>query len=1458
MKRYCLTAYPFFALIGFILSPLAVVHASPSTVDSVHFCLPFDYERWQRDHPLPAGKRLANLDVGEPRTVRMIYFLPNDRPYRQGVVDEMKTMMRRVQTFYADQMQAHGYDNTIFRFETDAQGDPLVHRVDGQHPESHYNDNETMGEVLDEIWFGEGPLQFDVLANDYLIVIDNSTGTIDVHGYKAGGVNSDFGKRGGITLVPSDFRFGTIAHELGHTFGLVHDFRDDSYIMSYGGNQDRLSACAAEFLSVHPYFNSDISLGGTTRLDDYGRFEGGDISERSSIRTISPMDYPTGSTSVSIQLKVSDAEGLHQVLLSDVTREPHSAAGLGGLVACRGLAGEKEAVVEFEYDVSIPPFRSDPSEPEVHYLFIWIVDTDGEGTKSSVTLVETSPYQIATLQHLDYVRSVSFSPDGTLLATAESEEDAERKHTVSLWDVASRQQVATLLQLEDWRISMSFSPDGTFLAIGGEEGGEVSLWDVASRQRVATFEHGGWEFRSMSFSPDGTFLAIALRHRERGVKVWGEVSLWDVASRQRVATFPLNNINLFYSISFSPDGTLLATAEAGADSREEKYTVSLWNVASRRQIATLQSGGGWHDFVGSVSFSPDGTLLATAGYDAVRLWDVASRQEVATFAHPGYVGSVSFSPDGALLATGGGQTVRLWDVASRQEVATFAHPGYVGSVSFSPDGALLATGGGQTVRLWDISEWTGEQPITTVEQAMPHTLTIVSGDEQEGTVGTALAKPFVVSVLDQEGAAFAGAVVRFSVAAGGGTLSSTTATTDANGRARSTLTLGSDPGTNTVTATVEGLEPETFTASGQATTDSDGDDEQADDEQAMPHTLTKVSGEGQAGPAGTTLAAPFVVSVLDQNGSAYAGAVVTFSVTAGGGTLSATTATTNANGRARSTLTLGSQPGPNTVSATVAGLESVAFTATATAIEQTPHTLTKVSGEGRAGPAGATLAEPFVVSVVDEDGAAIAGASVTFSVTAGGGTLSSATATTDANGRARSTLTLGNQPGLNTVTTTVAELESVTFTASGYAIPQSLTKVSGEGQEGPASTQLDEPFVVSVLDEDGAAIAGASVTFSVTAGGGTLSSTTATTDANGRARSTLTLGSQPGLNAVAATVAGLESVTFTASGYATPHSLTKVSGEGQEGPASTQLNEPFVVSVLDQGGAAIAGASVTFSVTAGEGVLSSTTDANPCIVGSSTSSTTATTDANGRAATRLALGSQPGSNTVAATVEGLEPVTFTATAAEQAMPHSLTKVCGEDQEGTAGILLDRSFVVSVLDEDGAAMAGVVVTFSVTAGGGTLSSTTSTTEANGRAATRLTLGSQPGTNTVEATVAGLESVTFTASGQASPVVGLFDLFGSGKRVALPDSPQLAQNAPNPFNSQTVLSYFLHAPGLARLEVFALTGQRVAVLHQGPQQAGSYRLHWDGRDDAGHPVASGAYLYRLVTDEVVLTRKLTLLR
>ena len=98
----------------------------------------------------------------------------------------------------------------------------------------------------------------------------------------------------------------------------------------------------------------------------------------------------------------------------------------------------------------------------------------------------------------------------------------------------------------------------------------------------------------------------------------------------------------------------------------------------------------------------------------------------------------------------------------------------------------------------------------------------------------------------------------------------------------------------------------------------------------------------------------------------------------------------------------------------------------------------------------------------------------------------------------------------------------------------------------------------------------------------------------------------------------------------------------------------------------------------------------------------------------------------------------------------------------------------------------------------------------------------------------------------------------KMIGLPSETQLQQNAPNPFNSETVISWFLLKPGFVRLEVYSLTGQRVAVLHQGPLQAGFHRIHFDGRDHAGRALASGVYLYRLVSSDGVLTRKLTLLR
>jgi hypothetical protein len=96
-------------------------------------------------------------------------------------------------------------------------------------------------------------------------------------------------------------------------------------------------------------------------------------------------------------------------------------------------------------------------------------------------------------------------------------------------------------------------------------------------------------------------------------------------------------------------------------------------------------------------------------------------------------------------------------------------------------------------------------------------------------------------------------------------------------------------------------------------------------------------------------------------------------------------------------------------------------------------------------------------------------------------------------------------------------------------------------------------------------------------------------------------------------------------------------------------------------------------------------------------------------------------------------------------------------------------------------------------------------------------------------------------------------------AIPQSTGLDQNYPNPFNSSTVIRYALRYPDRVELAVYNLAGQKVATLVEGPREAGSYRVHWDGRDGEGRAVASGLYVYRLRTgDGNVSTRRLVLVR
>ena len=294
----------------------------------------------------------------------MIYFLPNDRAYNADVVQNMKADIRTIQTFYAEQMGAHGFGNTPLRIETDQQGEPIVHRVDGEHPDSHYLEN-TTNSVRAEI-----EKKFDIYTNIYFIVIDNSINGLGWFGGQiVGGVGGRAGKNGGYVLKAPKFGWGVAAHELGHAFGLWHDFRDGAYIMSYGPGMNRLSACHAEYLSVHPYFNANTPI---------------ERGPPPSIELISSHIYPAESKNVPVRLRISDSDELHQVIL-------HARATVK---ACRELRGKNESVVEFDYDGVIPSAR-EPSnsiiagllDHLVHPIHIEVVDMNGNADSINFVLL---------------------------------------------------------------------------------------------------------------------------------------------------------------------------------------------------------------------------------------------------------------------------------------------------------------------------------------------------------------------------------------------------------------------------------------------------------------------------------------------------------------------------------------------------------------------------------------------------------------------------------------------------------------------------------------------------------------------------------------------------------------------------------------------------------------------------------------------------------------------------------------------------------------------------------------------------------------------------------------------------------------------------------------------------------------------------------------------------------------
>jgi hypothetical protein len=172
--------------------------------------------------------------------------------------------------------------------------------------------------------------------------------------------------------------------------------------------------------------------------------------------------------------------------------------------------------------------------------------------------------------------------------------------------------------------------------------------------------------------------------------------------------------------------------------------------------------------------------------------------------------------------------------------------------------------------------------------------------------------------------------------------------------------------------------------------------------------------------------------VKDQNGAPMAGAIVNFLVLSGGGSVSSASVATDASGIATvGSWTLGTTAGPNALSASVGSLAAVTFTATGTA--GAAASLTKSAGDNQSGSEG--LAAPVAPAVVvkDVNGNAKAGVVVTFTVASGGGSVTGATATSDAAGIATVGSWILGATGTNTLTASAPGVPPVTFTATAVS-----------------------------------------------------------------------------------------------------------------------------------------------------------------------------------------------------------------------------------------------------------------------------------------------------------------------------------------------------------------------------------------------------------------------------------------
>ena len=619
----------------------------------------------------------------------------------------------------------------------------------------------------------------------------------------------------------------------------------------------------------------------------------------------------------------------------------------------------------------------------------------------------------------------------------------------------------------------------------------------------------------------------------------------------------------------------------------------------------------------------------------------------------------------------------------------------------------------------------------------------------------------------------------------------------------------------------------------------------------MATTLSKISGDGQQGSVGQPLANPFVVEVQDQNGNPLAGTAVTFAVTAGGGTLRATTPTTDANGQAQTTLTLGDTPGTNTVEVTVEGVsETVTFNAEASLPPPTPTAPSIISGGDQEGLTGETAMDPLVVEVIDQYGNPISDVTVTFTVTGGDGMLNDTVVTTDANGRAETTLTLGNVPGPITVEASVEGVAAtVTFTVVAKLLEFELSLPIG-------INLIHIPLKVRAIDGIPGAIESVSDLYDVLGGVAAVNFLITHDPESQEWRAYFGEADRGGIGD-----AVLTDHTGIIVSAVTPISV-RLGGDalGMDGTATVTLHQGLNFVGLPLRDPRLVRVSDLFAV---EGVAD-----NVDIIVVTADGTFRSVSRAGDVGDIEITGGQ--SFILIAQQSATIPISgngWDNTAADAMAAPPLTRVSVQ----TAGITPVLTLSGAVVDEaNHINSAGLRVSVKNLSTGHEVGDTRITSPRGGYRLTVVDIESGRVASigdTLEISVTspdtaiGVDPLRYTVTPEdvrrsriELPALLLQEI---------PTQTKLLANYPNPFNPETWIPYQLAEDAFVTLAIYDGSGRLVRTLDVGHRVAAIYEsrskaIYWDGRNAVGEQVASGVYFYHLKAGDYSAMRRMVILK